>query len=230
MEQNQSIKSILSRKIGGSKAGKIWSPADFVKLGSRDAVDKALQRLAREGMLQRLQRGLYHRPRINPLTGKAAAPDYRAVIEAIARRDQARMLVDGMTAANDLGLSDAVPGRVVVHSDARLKPVRVGNLTLSFRPTSARKLYWAGRPGMRIVQALFWLKPKLDDAEYAGRVRRRLVTLLTDSKHGPTLRRDLARGLPSLPAWMQEFLRPLLAMHTNKSSPSDRLRRRSPAP
>jgi hypothetical protein len=32
------------------------------------------------------------------------------------------MLVDGLTAANDLGLSDAVPAKVVVHTDARLRP------------------------------------------------------------------------------------------------------------
>jgi hypothetical protein len=75
--------------------------------------------------------------RINKLTGKPSATDYRAVIDAIARRDHARMLVDGMTAANDLGLSDAVPGRVIVHSDARLKPVRLGKQTIVFRPTAA---------------------------------------------------------------------------------------------
>ena len=61
------------------------------------------------GGLRRIDRGLYDRPKINSLTKKATAPDYRAVIDAIARRDQLRLMVDGMTAANDLGLTDAVP-------------------------------------------------------------------------------------------------------------------------
>ena len=72
-----------------------------------------MQRLALADQLRRLDRGLYDRPRHNLLTDKLSAPDYRRVIQAVARRDQAPMLVDGMTAANDLGLSDAVPGNFV---------------------------------------------------------------------------------------------------------------------
>jgi uncharacterized protein DUF6088 len=71
---------------------------------------KVLQRLAQAGQLRRIDRGLYDTPRVNPLTKKPAVPDYyRQVIDAVARRDQVRMLVDGMTAANDLGLTTAVP-------------------------------------------------------------------------------------------------------------------------
>jgi len=35
------------------------------------------------------------------------------------------MLVDGMTAANDLGLSDAAPARVTIHTDSRRAPVTI---------------------------------------------------------------------------------------------------------
>ncbi len=38
------------------------------------------------------------------------------------------MLIDGMAAANDLGLTDAVPARVVVRTDARIRPFHLGNL------------------------------------------------------------------------------------------------------
>lgn len=41
---------------------------DFLDLGSRDAVDKALQRLVSGGRLRRLDRSLYDTPRINRLT------------------------------------------------------------------------------------------------------------------------------------------------------------------
>ena len=47
-------------------------------------------------------------------------------------------------AANDLGLTDAVPQRAVVLTDARLKPIQLGNLTIKIErrawrdvPTSA---------------------------------------------------------------------------------------------
>jgi hypothetical protein len=185
---------------------------DFEDFAARPAVHKVLQRLESDGRLRRVAPGFYDRPRFNRLTGKPSAANYRAVIDAIARRDHTRMLVDGMTAANDLGLSDAVPGRVIVHSDARLKPVRLGNQVIAFRPTTATKLYWAGRPAMRIVQALHWLRPKLESLDEQRRVQRRLDALLNDPKSGPVLRRDLEAGFATLPLWMQNFLRGLRSM------------------
>jgi hypothetical protein len=208
--QNYDLKSKIYGRVCASNPQAVWCIGDFDDFGPRNAVSKALQRLEAAGALRRIDPGLYDRPRKNRLTGKLAPPDYRAVIDAIARRDQVRILIDGMTAANDLGLSDAVPGRVVVHSDARLKPLRLGNLTITFRPTSATKLYWAGRPAMRIVQALHWLKPKLDNPDEYQRVRRQMETLLSDTKQGVALRKDLKNGLPTLPVWMQNFLRDLL--------------------
>jgi hypothetical protein len=191
----------------------VWTPVDFLDLGSRDAVDKALQRLAHIGQVRRLDRGLYDQPRRNPLTGQMSVPDYRRVIQAIARRDQTRMLVDGMTAANDLGLSDAVPGRIVVHTDARLRSIKLGKQIIAFRPTAPSKLFWAGRPGMRVVQALHWLRESLADPGDRGRILRRLGAILADKDQGPAITADLTKGLLTLPAWMQDVVRELLAGH-----------------
>ncbi len=188
----------------------VWTPVDFLDLGSRDAVDKTLQRLALASLIRRLDRGLYDQPHLNKLTGQMSVPDYRHVIQAVARRDQTRMLVDGMTAANDLGLSDAVPGQIIVHTDARLRPIKLGKQTIAFRPTAPSKLFWADRPAMRIVQALHWLRDALADADDRRRILRRLKAILADKNHGPTLAADLAGGLPTLPAWMQDLVRQLV--------------------
>jgi hypothetical protein len=108
-------KTIFIREVKGLfenlcwPPGGVWTASDFTDFGPRDAVDKTLQRLVTTGNLRRIDRRLYDRPRTNKLTGKPTVAEYRAVIDAIAHRDQTRMLVDGMTAANDLGLSDAVP-------------------------------------------------------------------------------------------------------------------------
>jgi hypothetical protein len=112
--------------------------------------------------VRRFTRGLYDLPRLNRLTGKRTNPDPRKIIEAIARRDQTRMLVDGMTAANDLGLTDAVPAKINVHTDARLRPIRLGERTIAFKPTAPSKLFWARRPAMRVVQAMHWLQDTIE--------------------------------------------------------------------
>ncbi len=118
------------------------------------------------------------------------------------------MLLDGLAAANDLGLTDAVPARIVVRTDARIKPLRVGNLKIEFKPAAASKLYWAGRPAMRIVQALHWLKDTLPGDR--DRVIKRLQAILHDPKNGVTIREDLRSGLSTLPTWMQRIVRELL--------------------
>jgi hypothetical protein len=203
------IKGVIQRRVDDGPQRKVWIVADFLDLGSRDAVDKALQRLASAGQLRRIDRGLYDRPTCNRLTQASNPPDPRGVIEAIARRDQIRVLVDGMTAANDLGLTNAVPAKIVVHTDARLKPVQLGQLAITFKPTAASKLHWAGRPAMRVVQALHWLRDTGMDGDQAVGIRWQLHTILENDKTG-TIRADLLDGLSTLPAWMQDFLKPIL--------------------
>lgn len=190
--------------------GAVWTPGDFADLARRAAVDKTLQRLVAAGELRRVARGLYDRPRTNPLTGRPTVPDYRAVIDAVVRRDQARVVVDGMTAANDLGLTTAVPARVEVLTDARLRPIHLGAQEIRFVTAAPGRLAWVGRPGMRVVQALHWLRDALADPDERVRVVARLRALLDDPEHGATLRDDLRAGLPTMPIWMQEVLRDLL--------------------
>ncbi len=186
----------------------VWTPVDFLDLAPRAAVDKTLQRLTGDKALARLDRGLYYLPRINTLTGVARAPGHAAVIDAVARRDQARVVVDGLTAANDLGLTNAVPARITVLTDARLRPIRLGNQQILFREAAPSRLYWAGRPAMRIVQALYWLQDVLGPERPA--ILKRLRRNLDHPSHGAGLRSDLLKGLPTLPSWMQSIVRELL--------------------
>ena len=183
---------------------------DFLDLGARDAVDKTLQRLTRAGRLRRVDRGLYDKPSFNSLTRKSNPPDPRQVIEAIARRNQLRVLVDGMTAANDLGLTNAVPAKIVVHTYARLKSVSLSQLGITFKPTAASKLYWAGRPAMRIVQTPHWLRDSMGQVDDNAILVRRLNAILHNSEDKQTLRADVLASVFTLPAWMQNMLRPML--------------------
>lgn len=204
------------------QASQVWTPVDFLDLGPRAAVDKALQRLVRARALTRVDRGLYHLPRANALTGKPTVPDHSAVIDAVARRDQSRVVLDGLTAANDLGLTTAVPARITVLTDARLRPIQLGNQQIRFQAAAPSRLYWAGHPAMRIVQALYWLQDVLgsDRAKILQRLRR----ILNDPAHGNVLRDDLHKGIHTLPIWMQSIVRELI--EPGKPSPS-RARRRA---
>jgi Family of unknown function (DUF6088) len=207
------LKSQVLKQIVETPQNTVWTASDFVALGGRSAVDKALQRLVTSGKLRRIDRGLYDRPTKNDLTGKTTVPDYRAVIQAVARRDKVRLLLDGMTAANDLGLTTAVPARIEVLVDARLRPIRIGNQVIHFKTAAPSRLFWAGRPAMRIVQALYWVQDLLSRPEERKKIVRQIQKVLADQATRKVMREDLQSGASALPIWMQG----LVAEITNRA-------------
>jgi Family of unknown function (DUF6088) len=211
------LKTQIADQIAAGPPNRVWTPADFAHLRGRDAVDKTLQRMVRAHELRRIDRGLYDRPRVSGLTKRPTSPDYRQILDALARRDQLRMLVDGMTAANDLGLTNAVPARVVIHTDTRRRSIRFDNVIIEFKLTAPSKLYWAGRPAMRVVQALHWLKD-MNDRET---ILKRLGAVLADPTHGVAIRRDLKEGFKTLPTWMQPIVRELLGSESANFGSTD---------
>ena len=80
----QSLDARLFRRIRHSAEGALFSPRDFLDLGGRAAVDKALSRLAQAGCIRRIGRGLYDVPREHPLLGRLG-PDPEAVARKLAR-------------------------------------------------------------------------------------------------------------------------------------------------
>ncbi|MGH8526739.1 MAG: DUF6088 family protein [Gammaproteobacteria bacterium] len=200
------LKTTILSQIANGTSKSVWTVNDFLDLGGYDAVRKALQRLALSNDIRRIDGGLYDKPSHNSLTGQPNPPDPSQVIDAVSRRDQIRVLVDGMTAANDLGLTNAVPAKIVVHTDARLRTIRLGQMTISFKPTAPSKLYWAGRPAMRLVQALHWLCDTSDQQTLSAQVQ----AFLRRSPVADKIKDDLLDGMPTLPAWMQNLLRPIV--------------------
>jgi hypothetical protein len=204
------LKTHVLQQILSTPGNEVWTASDFTALGSRSAIDKGLQRLVATGDLRRIDRGLYDRPTKNELTGKPTVPDYRAVIRAVARRDKVRLLLDGMTAANDLGLTTVVPARIEVLVDARLKPIRIGNQVIHFRTAAPSRLFWAGRPAMQVVQALYWMQDILSRKEERERTMRKLQKIIADKDQGEAIREDLQKGFSGVPIWMQPLISELI--------------------
>ncbi len=71
--------------IHGRGRGSAFVPADFLNIGSREAVDVALHRLVRKGTIRRLARGLYDFPKEHPVLGPLT-PSAEAVARALAAR------------------------------------------------------------------------------------------------------------------------------------------------
>jgi hypothetical protein len=199
---------IYGRMSHDVQPSKVWTARDFVDIGSRSAVDVALHRLRSDNRIRRVDQGLYDLPRTNQLTKKISPPDYRSVIQAVARRDGAKVLVDGITAANNLGFTNAVPAKVVVWTDARVKPIHLDNMVIDFKKVASSRLVWADRPAAQLVQALIWLRDVLPSD--GDKIMKRLTSILNDGDDGQRMRRDLQDHLGDLPDWLIPLVKDIL--------------------
>ena len=124
--------------------GTVLVPSDFLDLGSRRAVDLALHRLVKKGILRRLARGLYDYAKTHPTMG-VLSPSPDAVAKAIAGKDRIRLQPFGAYAANLLRLSEQVPARIVFLTDGPSRKVKVARQTIELRRTTPRNMAAAGK-------------------------------------------------------------------------------------
>src|ERR1700680_1673193 len=98
----------IVQRAAAKGRGAVFTPNDFLHLGSRAAVDQALSRIARAGRLRRVARGLYDYPRIDPQLGPLT-PSTDPVAQALARETGSLVQVAGAQAAHKLRFSIPAP-------------------------------------------------------------------------------------------------------------------------
>lgn len=195
----QSIESRILARIHGRGRGSVLVPGDFLDLGSREAVDLALHRLARKGTIRRLARGVYDFPKEHPVLG-LLSPSADAVAKALAGRDRTRLQPAGAYAANALGLSEQVPAKVVFLTDGPSRTVTIGPTTIQLRRTTPKNMAAAGRLSGLLIQAL----RELGQEHVTPARREHLKRTLPADK-----RKELVKDLPLAPAWMHPIFREL---------------------
>jgi len=156
------IQDRIYNRIKGKGRGAVFTPKDFLDLGSRAAVDQSLSRLTKDDAIRRMRRGVYHFPKRHPRLGDLS-PDAHDVARAIVGSGSP-LQMSGATAVNALGLSTQVPASVIYFSDRTHKAVPLGNHSVQVNYASPRQLAGAGRPSGLVIQALRHLgKDHVDD-------------------------------------------------------------------
>ncbi len=182
------MKANVLDRIRSSGRGTVFTPKDFLDIGSRDAADQALSRLTHNGKLQRLGRGLYHYPQMNRRLGIPLAPNIDAIAEALGRQTGSRIIPSGAVAANRLGLSSQVPAKPVYLSDGRTRRVRVGNVEFQLKHTAPKEMPAGNRTSALVFQALRYIGKDAVDGKVVATLRRTLSAqqrreLLSDAKY-----------------------------------------------
>ena len=140
-------------KIKKARRGSLYFADSFLAFGTSKAVNKALERLVEKKEIIRVATGIYTRPKQSKLLG-SLTPGVEEIAEAIAKRDNARIVPTGSYAQNVLGLSTQVPMKMVYLTDGAARKVKVGNYTITFKKTTPKNLSARGSISELAIQAL----------------------------------------------------------------------------
>lgn len=170
----------------------------LLQLGNRAAIDQALSRLARQGRLLRICRGVYMRP-IETRFGMRA-PAAETVVERLSALWGETIVPSGGAAANVLGLTTQVPVRLVYLTSGPHRVLRLSALIIRLRHAPRWQLVAPGRPAGLAVRALAWLGPQ--------EVERNLDLIARRLRAGDLA--ELAAARPILPSWIAAPISALL--------------------
>jgi hypothetical protein len=131
----------------------VFSAKHLSDLGDRAAIDQALSRLAKNGRIRRLARGLYDLPKIHPVLGPLS-PNPDAVALTAAEQAGHRLQISPARAANVFGLSSQVPAKTVYLTDGSSRRIKIGNQVVYLKHAGPRALLGAGTQAGAALQAL----------------------------------------------------------------------------
>jgi hypothetical protein len=196
------IAARVRRRIQKRGPGSLFLVRDFLDLGSPDTIARTLSRLAQEGVLRRLQQGVYEYPRVSAMLGKTVPPDPAQVAAAMARRTGNEVSPSEAHIANALGITTQVPAKNIFRTNGgKTRRVKVGNQTIELRPAAER--YFPANDGEAVLQGLRFVGE--------GNVTEDMVERLQGVLSGRQ-KAALRRKISDAPVWM----RPLLERITKK--------------
>ena len=150
----QTMRDKIVARLKRRGDGKAFSAKDFLDIASRTTIDVTLAELALDGVIRRIRRGLYDKPKVNAALGGKLSPDIDEAARAIARRQNWKIIPDGVWAANLLGLTTQVPAKIIYLTDGPNNKVPIGRRSIHFKHARPKAL--AGLEGKiaLVVQAL----------------------------------------------------------------------------
>ena len=191
-----SAETTIKNRIIEHGPGWCFTPMHFSDLESDASIRKALSQLEKQKFIRRLARGLYEYPKQHNTLG-VIPPDLNEVAKAIAEKDGVLIQPAGAPAANLVGLSTQVPGRIIFLTEAASKKVKIGNQEIIFKKTTKKNMLSAGTREGLLIQALKNLgKDHIDQ-----KVRIQISKFLEASP-----KEEIKKNMKFAPAWIRALV------------------------
>ncbi len=193
-EYMTSVTDKITNRIKYKNRGWVFTPRDFLDVGSRGAVDQVLFRLVKQGMIRRLDRGVYDYPKQHATLG-TLSPNPDGLARALAGGDL--VFPSGAVAANTLGLSTQVPAKSFYVTNSTVRSRFIAGQTIKLKRARVALLDNVHDKTNFVLQALSYLgKTNMDD-----QIIQRCARVLSDRDM-----LDLNKAISHIPGWMADTL------------------------
>ena len=201
MSNEHSIKDgeTLRKRIEAIPEDSVLFRSDFPEYHS-EFVGETLTELTNEGVLVKLAQGIYAKPRMSRFG--VVLPSVEKIVQAIAVRDNAKVLPSGMTALNALGLSTQVPMNYTYLTTGSQRTVKLTNRQVVLKRGVPKNFWYETRLIALLVQALKTLKQ-----ENVGQEELQIIRSLIEKEPD---KETLAKDVDKMPAWMKRLIKPML--------------------
>ena len=189
----------LKQRIEAMPEDCILFRSDFPEYHT-EFVGSILSELTTDGVLTKIAHGIYAKPRKSKFG--VVLPSVDKVIQAIAVRDNAKVLPSGITALNSLGLSTQVPMNYTYLTTGSERTINLSNRKVVLKRGVPKNFCYGTHLISLLVQALKALK-KENIGEKELNIIRQMVSKETD-------RETLIKDVDMMPAWMKRIIKPML--------------------
>jgi hypothetical protein len=150
----------VAYRVERMKRGLPFSIAGFYALGSRTSVQKSLSRLAKEGIVERVSKGFYVRPKSLPsMPSITVGASAEQVVKAWAKTNGYKMVRQGQEVAYRLGFQTQTPMKIIFWSNGPSREFKIGNEVVEVRHISHHKLRWEGAPEGELLRGMLVTRP-----------------------------------------------------------------------
>lgn len=142
-----SVAELVSARVQRMQKGSPFPVEKFYSLGSVTSVQKAMSRLTQQGVLVRVAKGMYARPKpLKNLPSVKMTAKAEDVAVAWAKLNRYKLVPQGLEAAYRLGLQTQAPVKTVYWTSGPSREFKIGNQLVIAIHTTDTKLRWANQP------------------------------------------------------------------------------------
>lgn len=159
----------IKKKISNIHRGTIFGTKELLPYGTYENVRQTLVRLTKEGMIKRVARGLYVKPRRIKHIGEILPPT-NEIVAKIAKITEEKVSIHGVEALRQLRLSTQMQMQNVYSTTGKSRIIHIGNKKIELQHISAKKLITTNNNVGTAILAMNYLGQKNTTLETLNKI------------------------------------------------------------